>query len=190
MRPGPDPNEHVYAATCPHYNFGFDKEGHPIYIEATGNFPLADPLHRPRAAAEPRPPRKGTIDTPKLLKVLTVRDLVRRPGGSTPISTRTSADDGCPQVVRHIRQQEKALARMPEGSARVGHPVEKQLIILDLKGLSLRPHRTAMSVFKTVIQIDSDYYPERLFRFYFVNAPWIFRCRPSPAPFLPPSHGR
>lgn len=126
---GPDPNEPVYAAICPHANHKFDKQGRPIYIEKT-----------------------GLIDLPKLLKHVNAETLVRR----------------------HVRQQEIAMQRMREESARRGTVVEKQLIILDLKGLSLLPNQTGISVFKECIRIDQNYYPETLGRFFIINAPWIF----------------
>eukprot|EP00041_Stephanoeca_diplocostata_P011612 m.192048 g.192048 ORF g.192048 m.192048 type:complete len:108 (-) comp18606_c0_seq4:676-999(-) len=53
--------------------------------------------------------------------------------------------------------------------------VEKQIIICDLKGLSMWPHNAAMKVFRETIRIDQAYYPERLKVLYMINAPWIFR---------------
>lgn len=52
---GPDPNEHVYHAMCPHANHKFDKLGRPIYIEKT-----------------------GLIRLPKLLKILSADQLITR----------------------------------------------------------------------------------------------------------------
>jgi hypothetical protein len=57
-------------------------------------------------------------------------------------------------VTRHVRQQEIAMKRMQEESERRGTVVDKQLIILDLKGLSLLPNQTGISVFKETIRID------------------------------------
>lgn len=106
---GPDPNEHIYRATCPHANHKFDKTGRPVYIEKT-----------------------GAISLPTLLKHLTPELLVQR----------------------HVRQQEIAMQRMREESERRGEAVTKQLIILDLKGLSLMPSSTGINIFKETIRID------------------------------------
>lgn len=96
--------------------------------------------------------KTGMIDLPKLLKHRTPEQI----------------------IVRHIRQQEVAMQRMREESERRGAVVDKQVIILDLKGLSLLPNQTGISLFKETIRIDSSYYPETLGHFYIINAPWIF----------------
>eukprot|EP00053_Salpingoeca_punica_P006377 m.60451 g.60451 ORF g.60451 m.60451 type:complete len:264 (+) comp13663_c0_seq2:277-1068(+) len=52
---GPDADEAIYEAICPHRNHGFDKEGRPIYFEITGRIKL-----------------------PHLLKYVTPEKLIRR----------------------------------------------------------------------------------------------------------------
>mmetsp|Transcript_23385 Transcript_23385/g.34902 ORF Transcript_23385/g.34902 Transcript_23385/m.34902 type:complete len:308 (-) Transcript_23385:171-1094(-) len=125
----PDPAEACYNAYCPARNFGFDKEGRPVYIEKT-----------------------GLVNVPTLTKVRTPYDLVHR----------------------HVRQQEIAAYRMRQSSKERGTVVENQIIIYDLKGLPLRPDATSMSLMKAVLTVSQDYYPERLFRFYLINAPFVF----------------
>eukprot|EP00038_Savillea_parva_P006650 m.165000 g.165000 ORF g.165000 m.165000 type:complete len:340 (-) comp12500_c0_seq1:82-1101(-) len=78
-------------------------------------------------------------------------------------------------VWRHVRQQQLFVRRAQEKSAELGTRVEKQIIILDLKGLSLWPNRRALGVFKETVRIDQAYYPERLKAVYIINAPLIFR---------------
>lgn len=119
----PDRYEYVYGAYCPHANFGFDKQGRPIYIERT-----------------------GMIDSFALLKVLTPDDLLQR----------------------HVRQQERAVARMAESTERRGELVEDQICILDLKSLSMKYNGTATGVFKACVCTISASVPcvlERDFEF-------------------------
>ncbi len=75
------------------------------------------------------------------------------------------------------------MARMREESERRGQVVNKQIIILDLKGLSLLPNQTGINIFKETIRIDQvslsrsvltqNYYPETLGHFFIINAPWF-----------------
>jgi hypothetical protein len=55
-------------------------------------------------------------------------------------------------------------------------PVHKQTIIFDVAGLSARPSSVGLSLFRTTIDIDSNYYPERLGHFFIINAGILFRA--------------
>jgi len=55
-------------------------------------------------------------------------------------------------------------------------PVHKQTIIFDVAGLSARPSSVGLSLFRTTINIDSNYYPERLGHFFIINAGMLFRA--------------
>ena len=77
-------------------------------------------------------------------------------------------------VERHIRQQEMALARCEEISLVLGKPVGKQFLIFDLKGMSYWPNKAAMDVFRRVLHIDANYYPETLNTHILINAPAVF----------------
>lgn len=52
--------------------------------------------------------------------------------------------------------------------------VEKQVHILDLKGISLTKHRKALDFVKASSKMDQVYYPERLYRLFIINAPTSF----------------
>eukprot|EP00730_Choanoeca_flexa_P000013 TRINITY_DN10004_c0_g1_i1.p1 TRINITY_DN10004_c0_g1~~TRINITY_DN10004_c0_g1_i1.p1 ORF type:complete len:353 (+),score=38.44 TRINITY_DN10004_c0_g1_i1:87-1145(+) len=78
-------------------------------------------------------------------------------------------------ITRHVRQQAIAMRRLQDTSKRLGRPIEKQVVIMDLKNLSLRPDSVGLSIFKECIRIDQNYFPERLECFFFLNSPWIFR---------------
>ena len=72
---------------------------------------------------------------------------------------------------------------MEEASRRLGRLIERQVCIMDLKGLSMKPDLVALGVFRRVTQIDQSYYPERLSRFFLVRC---FFCFPFCAPALCP----
>jgi len=55
-------------------------------------------------------------------------------------------------------------------------PIHKQTIIFDVAGLSARPSSVGLSLFRTTIDIDSNYYPERLGHFFIINAGILFRA--------------
>ena len=76
--------------------------------------------------------KTGQISLPKLLKHLSPETI----------------------ITRHIRQQEIAMKRMGEEGVRRGEHIDKQLIILDLKGLSLMPNQTGINIFKETVRID------------------------------------
>jgi hypothetical protein len=82
-------------------------------------------------------------------------------------------------VWRHVRSVEQILERMQESTDKDlgghGHAIEQQVVIMDLKGLSFKIDFAALSVFKRTIEIDQNYYPERLGKLYMINAPWIFK---------------
>ena len=96
-------------------------------------------------------------------------------------------------VRRHVRQQEILISRMREstaardgdsigggvtadgGNGKSRDPVTQSVIIMDLNGLSLRPDMRGMSIFKACLKIDRSYYPERLYRLFIINEPWVFK---------------
>jgi len=77
-------------------------------------------------------------------------------------------------LMRHVRTVERTIRSMKDYSRQFGYNVEKQLIIMDLNGLSLRPDAMGMRLFRETLRIDQQYYPERLFRLFIINAPWLF----------------
>ena len=75
---------------------------------------------------------------------------------------------------RHVRQQELAMARCEEATALLGAPVTKQLVVMDLAGLSLWPHAEGFELLRKCVEIDGAHYPETLGTHYIINAPLIF----------------
>jgi hypothetical protein len=74
----------------------------------------------------------------------------------------------------HVWFQELQAARMEEASLRLGRPVTKQVVIMDLSGLSFWPDPNGMAAFKEFTRISARFYPETLAMQFFVNAPAVF----------------
>mmetsp|Transcript_7854 Transcript_7854/g.25924 ORF Transcript_7854/g.25924 Transcript_7854/m.25924 type:complete len:387 (-) Transcript_7854:223-1383(-) len=70
--------------------------------------------------------------------------------------------------------QEVQAARAAEATERLGRPVAKQLVLMDLEGLNYWPDPRAISIFKDFLLVIQRYYPETLGALVFVNAPMIF----------------
>ncbi|KAF5102818.1 hypothetical protein DV451_001708 [Geotrichum candidum] len=64
--------------------------------------------------------------------------------------------------------------RLPACSRRQGHLVETSCTILDLKGISLSSAYQVYSYVKEASSIGQNYYPERMGKFYVINAPFGF----------------
>jgi len=95
----------------------------------------------------------GSVDVGKLQKVTTdermLRDLVR-------------------EYEAFIRY------RLPAASREVGHLVETSCTILDLKNVSLSQAYHVYPFISQAAHIGQNYYPERMGKFYIINAPWGF----------------
>jgi hypothetical protein len=90
-------------------------------------------------------------------------------------------------VNRHIRQQEMMVEACRHQSLKHKKLIEKQAIVFNLENLSYAVDLTAMEVFKKTLQIDQNYYPERLKYFFMINTPWFFGAIWSVIrPFLDP----
>ena len=63
---------------------------------------------------------------------------------------------------------------MKKASERHGKDIEKQLIVMDLKGVAMTVDFMAMRAFKRTLHIDEACYPERLHKLLMINAPSTF----------------
>jgi len=79
-------------------------------------------------------------------------------------------------VVRHVRHLEYVMRRMHNTSVRFGRNIEKHIIVFDLSGFQIKPDFSGNRVFTATMNIDQNYYPERLYKFFMINAPWYFRA--------------
>ncbi|KAG7195861.1 cytosolic factor, phosphatidylinositol/phosphatidylcholine transfer protein [Scheffersomyces spartinae] len=64
--------------------------------------------------------------------------------------------------------------RLPACSRKAGHLVETSCTIMDLKGISPMSIYTVSNYVRRASEIGQDYYPERMGKFYCINAPFGF----------------
>lgn len=64
--------------------------------------------------------------------------------------------------------------RLPACSRQQGHLVETSCTILDLKGISITTATQVYSYIREASNIGQNYYPERMGKFYVINAPFGF----------------
>lgn len=77
--------------------------------------------------------------------------------------------------------------RLPACSRKQGHLVETSCTIMDLKGISLTTASQVYSYVREASNIGQNYYPERMGKFYVINAPFGFSTVFSMIkPFLDP----
>ncbi|EGO04178.1 hypothetical protein SERLA73DRAFT_173602 [Serpula lacrymans var. lacrymans S7.3] len=79
------------------------------------------------------------------------------------------------QLQRLVFEYEKFVdERLPACSKAVGHPVETSCTILDLHNVSLTNFYRVKDYVSEAASIGQDRYPERMGKFYIINAPWAF----------------
>lgn len=76
--------------------------------------------------------------------------------------------------VRHIRQQEVIVRRCEQASAYYGRLIDKQVIVFDMRHLSMSVDMMAMRAFRRTLVVDEACYPERLKVLFMINAPMAF----------------
>lgn len=64
--------------------------------------------------------------------------------------------------------------RLPACSRKSGNLLETCCTIMDLKGVGLSKFSSAYGYVQAASAISQNYYPERLGKFYLINAPWGF----------------
>ncbi|SCV00270.1 LAMI_0G03972g1_1 [Lachancea mirantina] len=64
--------------------------------------------------------------------------------------------------------------RLPACSRKAGHLVETSCTVLDLKGISISAAAQVLSYVREASYIGQNYYPERMGKFYLINAPFGF----------------
>ena len=78
-------------------------------------------------------------------------------------------------VRHHIWMTETSLRRLRSSSLSSGHSFEDFVVVVDLDGWSLsRASSRAYAYLKTIAEVDSNNYPERLGQCIVVNAPFMF----------------
>ncbi len=64
--------------------------------------------------------------------------------------------------------------RLPACSRKAGHLLETCCTIMDMKGVGIGRAPQVYGYIKQASAMSQNYYPERLGRFYLINAPWGF----------------
>jgi hypothetical protein len=158
----PDPQEPTYRELLPHANLSENKDGLPIYWERTGHSKYT--IHKHCF-------QHFIISTFQhslfalLTHSLTVSSTFHE------VKKHLSEDD---MFIRHIRQQEMMIGRLKRASEKYGRNIEKQVIVMDMKNLSMSIDFMALRVFKRTLVVDEACYPERLETLYMINAPFTF----------------
>lgn len=79
------------------------------------------------------------------------------------------------QLQELVVQYEKfATDRLPACSEMQGHLVETSCTIMDLKNVSISSFWSVQGYVKAASNVSQNYYPERMGRFFIINAPWMF----------------
>ena len=73
-----------------------------------------------------------------------------------------------------VEYEKFADPRLPACSRKAGTLIETSCTIMDLKGVGLSSVSSVYGYIKQASAISQDYYPERMGRFYLINAPWGF----------------
>lgn len=77
-------------------------------------------------------------------------------------------------LVRHVRLQELMLVRSYHSSLARSEPIEKIVVINDFKDLCYTPDFSSITYCRRLLQLDQQFYPERLANIVMINAPWFF----------------
>lgn len=75
---------------------------------------------------------------------------------------------------KHIRTQAIMNARCHYISKKLNKPIEQVIIVCDYQGMPMTPDFFGIEYCQKLFAMDQNYYPERLFRTYLINAPWFF----------------
>jgi hypothetical protein len=78
-------------------------------------------------------------------------------------------------IERHIWQMEELMRRCDYAAKNTGSGSHQFVLILDLKDFKLQLNNKKLSMFKAVLGIDANYYPETLGKMFIINAPFMFR---------------
>jgi hypothetical protein len=92
-------------------------------------------------------------------------------------------------VWHHILKQEKMVkANMKHASAFYKKQIYQQVAVCDMAHIKLGLDTATLSYFIRSTHIDQAYYPQRLKKFFIINAPWFFKTIWAVvSPFLGPS---
>lgn len=73
-----------------------------------------------------------------------------------------------------VEYEKMASPRLPACSRKAGQLLETSCTIMDLKGVGITKVSSVYAYVKEASALSQNYYPERMGKFYMVNAPWGF----------------
>jgi len=77
-------------------------------------------------------------------------------------------------IVRHVRFNELNNIRYEYLSKKYNKNVTKVNIVFDMKGINMMPDFMGIKFVRKMLEVDQNYYPERLHKLFMINAPWFF----------------
>lgn len=77
---------------------------------------------------------------------------------------------------KHIRTQAIMQIRCDYISRVLNRPIEQVILICDYKGMPMTPDFFGIEYCQRLFSMDQNYYPERLYRTYLINAPCEYMC--------------
>lgn len=149
-----DNKQEMFNQVFPCSNLGWDKEGHPIYWEKSG-------YGRPHKLSSV--PLLHTPNLPSSFPLVA--------SNWKNIRKNFTHDE---LTARHIRQQELMRQRCRTATLRNGRPIEKGVVVMDMKGVPIFVEWACFKSLKEVIGIDEAFYPETLRTLFVINAPVYF----------------
>jgi hypothetical protein len=77
-------------------------------------------------------------------------------------------------IFRHIRFQEFSVKRTQAATKKYGRDISSLNVVFNLRDMTFSTDQSGMKLIAKFLAIDQNYYPERLKRFFVINAPIFF----------------
>jgi hypothetical protein len=74
----------------------------------------------------------------------------------------------------HIMSNEVTEGRLKYISQQRNEIINKMIVVFDMSHVQISLDMDSIWYIKQILQVDQNYYPERLYRLYIINSPWYF----------------
>jgi hypothetical protein len=74
----------------------------------------------------------------------------------------------------HIMSNELCEARFQYAAKKFNRPVNKMIVVFDMSHVQITLDMDSIWYIKQILQVDQNYYPERLYKLFIINSPWYF----------------